>query len=69
MSDSEADQIFSNSTVTDEQIEFFAKFLSCRIGIYQGQELKKYGNWETENNDLPLILSFIDEMYSVVLDV
>uniref|UniRef100_A0AC34F427 Uncharacterized protein n=1 Tax=Panagrolaimus sp. ES5 TaxID=591445 RepID=A0AC34F427_9BILA len=68
-SNAEVDQIFINATVTDQQNEFIAKFLSCRIGIYENGELKKYGNWEDEKVVLTLILAFIDEKYSVVVNL
>uniref|UniRef100_A0AC34G4Z1 Uncharacterized protein n=1 Tax=Panagrolaimus sp. ES5 TaxID=591445 RepID=A0AC34G4Z1_9BILA len=69
MAHAEIDQIFINSTVTPEQIEFIAKFLACRIGIYENGKLKKYGNWEDENVALTLILSFVDKKYAVVFDL
>uniref|UniRef100_A0A914YDB1 SPK domain-containing protein n=1 Tax=Panagrolaimus superbus TaxID=310955 RepID=A0A914YDB1_9BILA len=65
----EINQMFTSATVTDEQIKFIASFLSCRIGIYHGSNLNKYGNWKDENIALTLILSFIDGMYSIVLDL
>uniref|UniRef100_A0AC34FRK1 Uncharacterized protein n=1 Tax=Panagrolaimus sp. ES5 TaxID=591445 RepID=A0AC34FRK1_9BILA len=68
LSRSEVNQIFTTTTVTNEQTEFIAEFLACRIGIYENRKLKKFGNWKDENVALTLILSFVDGMYSVVLD-
>uniref|UniRef100_A0A914Z5Z9 Uncharacterized protein n=1 Tax=Panagrolaimus superbus TaxID=310955 RepID=A0A914Z5Z9_9BILA len=64
-----ADQLFACTTVSDKHLKFIAKFLSCRIGIYEDSKIKKYGNWKNENGSLALILSFVDGMYSVVLDM
>uniref|UniRef100_A0A914YX43 Apea-like HEPN domain-containing protein n=1 Tax=Panagrolaimus superbus TaxID=310955 RepID=A0A914YX43_9BILA len=69
LTQAEIDEIFTRATVTNEQIEFISSFLSCRIGIYHGSNLNKYGNWKDENIALTLILSFIDGMYSIVLDL
>uniref|UniRef100_A0A914PMF3 SPK domain-containing protein n=1 Tax=Panagrolaimus davidi TaxID=227884 RepID=A0A914PMF3_9BILA len=69
LSNADIDQICSNNTVTEKYLEFITKFLSCRIGIYENETLKKFGKWETEENALALILSFENGLYSVVLDV
>uniref|UniRef100_A0AC35GWU2 Uncharacterized protein n=1 Tax=Panagrolaimus sp. PS1159 TaxID=55785 RepID=A0AC35GWU2_9BILA len=68
---SETEQIFLDYTVSDRHLKFIAKFLSCKIGIYENGILKKYGNWEIQNytDILNLILSFENGLYSVVLDL
>uniref|UniRef100_A0A914QM82 Reverse transcriptase n=1 Tax=Panagrolaimus davidi TaxID=227884 RepID=A0A914QM82_9BILA len=66
----EIDSICSSNIVSDQLLEFVAKFLPCRIGIYENAILKKFGKWETENDALiTLILLFENGFYSVVLDL
>uniref|UniRef100_A0A914PYK2 Uncharacterized protein n=1 Tax=Panagrolaimus davidi TaxID=227884 RepID=A0A914PYK2_9BILA len=57
------------NTVTDEHFAFIAKFLSCRILIFDGEEgIRKYGKWKRpESKRLTLILAFYDGVYSIVL--
>uniref|UniRef100_A0AC34FGJ9 Uncharacterized protein n=1 Tax=Panagrolaimus sp. ES5 TaxID=591445 RepID=A0AC34FGJ9_9BILA len=69
MSDAEIVEAFTNLTVTDEYIEFIAKFLSCRIEIYENGRLKKFGKRETENKIFTLVLALENGRYSVVLNL
>uniref|UniRef100_A0A914PKG8 FLYWCH-type domain-containing protein n=1 Tax=Panagrolaimus davidi TaxID=227884 RepID=A0A914PKG8_9BILA len=73
MSRAKIDELSFFTTVTDEHIEFISKFLFCKIGIYENGILKKYGNWENQNQNnsdvLNLILSFENGFFSVVLDL
>uniref|UniRef100_A0AC35GHB2 Uncharacterized protein n=1 Tax=Panagrolaimus sp. PS1159 TaxID=55785 RepID=A0AC35GHB2_9BILA len=67
----EIERIYISYAVSDKHLKFITTFLSCKIGIYENGILKKYGNWENQNNIdvLTLILSFENGLYSVVLNL
>uniref|UniRef100_A0A914PZZ0 Uncharacterized protein n=1 Tax=Panagrolaimus davidi TaxID=227884 RepID=A0A914PZZ0_9BILA len=58
-------------TVTDEHFDFIAKFLSCRIIIFDYEKgIRKYGKWKNlESKRLTLVISFYNGLYSVVLSL
>uniref|UniRef100_A0AC34GU86 Uncharacterized protein n=1 Tax=Panagrolaimus sp. ES5 TaxID=591445 RepID=A0AC34GU86_9BILA len=62
------DKLYSD-TVTAEHLSFIAKYLSCRILIFEGAEMRKYGNWKnTSSKRATLVVALIDGFYSIVLD-
>uniref|UniRef100_A0A914QHR4 Uncharacterized protein n=1 Tax=Panagrolaimus davidi TaxID=227884 RepID=A0A914QHR4_9BILA len=63
------EEFCTSNNVFYEHIEFIAKYLSCRIGIYENGILSKFGKWENNDNALTLILLLEGELYSVVQDL
>uniref|UniRef100_A0AC34F0M1 Uncharacterized protein n=1 Tax=Panagrolaimus sp. ES5 TaxID=591445 RepID=A0AC34F0M1_9BILA len=56
-------------TVTEKLLSFIAKFLSCRILVFDGVEIRKYGNWKnTSSQRVTLVVVLINGFYSIVLD-
>uniref|UniRef100_A0A914QZ87 Uncharacterized protein n=1 Tax=Panagrolaimus davidi TaxID=227884 RepID=A0A914QZ87_9BILA len=63
-------KLYSNNTaMTDEQFQFVARFLHCRILVFHEDEIKKFGRWNATSSDrITLVLSFSDGKYSIVLN-
>uniref|UniRef100_A0AC35G7L3 Uncharacterized protein n=1 Tax=Panagrolaimus sp. PS1159 TaxID=55785 RepID=A0AC35G7L3_9BILA len=63
-------QLYLN-TVTDEHFNFIAKFLSCRIIIFDYEKgIRKYGKWKNpKSKSLTLVISFYKGLYSIVLSL
>uniref|UniRef100_A0AC35GUN0 Uncharacterized protein n=1 Tax=Panagrolaimus sp. PS1159 TaxID=55785 RepID=A0AC35GUN0_9BILA len=64
------DRLYLNNTVmTDEQFEFVARFLHCRILVLHEEEIKNFGRWNATSSDrMTLVLCFFDGKYSIVLN-
>uniref|UniRef100_A0AC35F064 Uncharacterized protein n=1 Tax=Panagrolaimus sp. PS1159 TaxID=55785 RepID=A0AC35F064_9BILA len=59
----------NNTAMTDEQFQFVARFLHCRILVFHEEEIKKFGRWNATSSDrITLVLSFSDGKYSIVLN-
>uniref|UniRef100_A0AC34F5J8 Uncharacterized protein n=1 Tax=Panagrolaimus sp. ES5 TaxID=591445 RepID=A0AC34F5J8_9BILA len=58
-----------SDTVTYQDLSFLAKYLSCRILIFEGSKIRKYGNWKNASSErATLVVALIDGFYSIVLD-
>uniref|UniRef100_A0A914Q8V4 Uncharacterized protein n=1 Tax=Panagrolaimus davidi TaxID=227884 RepID=A0A914Q8V4_9BILA len=62
--------------LTPELWEIIAKMLECRIGIFIGEKLVKYGNWNSNKNKnneddeiITLLFQIVGENYCVVKSV
>uniref|UniRef100_A0AC34FZV3 Uncharacterized protein n=1 Tax=Panagrolaimus sp. ES5 TaxID=591445 RepID=A0AC34FZV3_9BILA len=68
----EIELLCSKYTVTERHFEFIAKFIPCRILIFDSEnkeEPRKYGRWENGSSKLlTLVLSFLNRKYSVIVD-
>uniref|UniRef100_A0A914XSA9 Polysaccharide biosynthesis domain-containing protein n=1 Tax=Panagrolaimus superbus TaxID=310955 RepID=A0A914XSA9_9BILA len=70
----EIDLLCSSFTVTEKHFKFIAKFIPCRILIFDSdsdkKEPRKFGKWKNDcRNILTLVLSFSNRKYSVVLNL
>uniref|UniRef100_A0AC35GH29 PARP-type domain-containing protein n=1 Tax=Panagrolaimus sp. PS1159 TaxID=55785 RepID=A0AC35GH29_9BILA len=65
------DNLYLNNTaMTDEQYQFVARFLHCRILVFHEEEIKKFGRWNSTSSDrITLVFSFSDGKYSIVLNL
>uniref|UniRef100_A0A914P1F8 Uncharacterized protein n=1 Tax=Panagrolaimus davidi TaxID=227884 RepID=A0A914P1F8_9BILA len=44
----EIEKFCTSNIVFDEHVEFIAKYLSCRIGIFENGILRKFGKWQNK---------------------
>uniref|UniRef100_A0AC35FN66 Uncharacterized protein n=1 Tax=Panagrolaimus sp. PS1159 TaxID=55785 RepID=A0AC35FN66_9BILA len=63
------DTLWSN-VMTEVHFQVISRWLHCRIGIYENDAWKRYGNWKNEDSDFPtFIIELKNGKYNPILEL
>uniref|UniRef100_A0A914PIK5 Uncharacterized protein n=1 Tax=Panagrolaimus davidi TaxID=227884 RepID=A0A914PIK5_9BILA len=63
------DTLWSN-VMTEVHFQIISRWLHCRIGIYENDAWKRYGNWKNEDSDFPtFIIELKNGKYNPILEL